>query len=91
MKSLLPTANNWPLTIIPIRSAKISASSRWCVVKIIVFPSPLIFSRIYQIALLEYASIPEVGSSRKITFESPIKLIANDSFLIDPPERVLTN
>jgi hypothetical protein len=33
-------------------------------------------------------SIPEVGSSKIINFESPIKAIPVDSLLFYPPERV---
>lgn len=44
----------------------------------------------FQIALLDKASIPEVGSSRKMTYELPTKDIAKDSFLFDPPDNAET-
>lgn len=53
--------------------------------------SSLILSKIYHIYRLEYASIPDVGSSKNIIFEFPTKLIPRESFLLDPPESVLTN
>jgi hypothetical protein len=71
--------------MIPILSAKISASSKWCVVKIIVLFSYLILSRILHIALLEKASIPEVGSSKNMIFAPPTNDIAKLNFLLDPP------
>jgi hypothetical protein len=91
IKSLLPTANNNPLDIIPILSAKISASSKWWVVNMIVLFSYFMRSSIFQIDLLEFASIPEVGSSKKIIYASPIKLSDKDNFLIEPPESSPTN
>ena len=36
--------------------------------------------------LLEYASMPAVGSSKTITLDSPVKAIATESFLFCPPE-----
>lgn len=90
MKSDVPTAINCPLDIIPIRSASISASSKWWVVSMIVLLSYLIFSRISHMALLENASIPEVGSSRNMILESPTNAIANDSFLLEPPDNSAT-
>lgn len=91
MKSLVPTASNEPRDIIPIRSASISASSKWWVVRIIVLLSYLIFSRIDHITLLEYASIPEVGSSKITIFESPTSAIAKDNFLFSPPDKTFAN
>lgn len=38
-----------------------------------------------QIILLETGSIPEVGSSKNIIFELPIRAIPIDSFLLFPP------
>ena len=53
--------------------------------------SCLIFSRIVHITLREYASIPEVGSSRITILESPTSAIAKDNFLFSPPESTFAN
>lgn len=91
MKFEVPTANNYPFDIIPILFAKTSASSKWCVVKINVLFSYLIFNNIFHIALLEYASIPDVGSSKNMIFESPIKDIAKLNLRYDPLDNVYIN
>lgn len=41
--------------------------------------------------LLDYASIPLVGSSKKMTEDPPINAIANDNFLLLPPLNSLIN
>lgn len=40
---------------------------------------------------LELGSRPDDGSSRKITFDLPMRALASDSFLLFPPERFFTN
>jgi len=42
-----------------------------------------------QINLLTEASHPEVGSSKYINLDPPIKAIATESLLFYPPERFL--
>lgn len=42
-------------------------------------------------ALLENASMPDVGSSRNTIFDYPINAIPNDNFRLDPPDNTLTN
>ena len=39
--------------------------------------------------LLAVKSIPAVGSSKSTNLDPPIRAIATDSFLLDPPERFL--
>ena len=73
---------------IPILSDKAYASSRWWVVRTIVFPSSLSCWIIPQIVLLVFGSIPEEGSSKNISSLSPIAAHAKHSFLLFPPERV---
>lgn len=51
----------------------------------------LILARIFQIARLEYASIPEVGSSKNIIWASPTKAKASDNFLFEPPDSFPTS
>lgn len=41
-------------------------------------------------ALLDTGSIPEVGSSKNTTLDPPKIAIANESFLLLPPESVFT-
>ena len=53
------------------------------------FNHSLIFAIDVLSHLLEYGSTPAVGSSRNITFGSPIRAIPTDSFLFCPPERFL--
>lgn len=84
MKSLVPTARSYPFAIIPILSASTSASSRWWVVRTMVLSSVLTYSKISQMALLDIASIPEVGSSKNTTLEPPIRAIQRESFLLLP-------
>ena len=54
----------------------------------------VLFARIFKISfhvrILMCASMPVVGSSKIINFGSPIKLIANESLLLIPPENVDT-
>ncbi len=40
---------------------------------------------------LDVGSKPEEGSSKNIILDFPIKAFANDTFLLLPPERFLTN
>ena len=89
MYSLLPQANNLPAAIIAILSAKTSASSKWWVVKTNVLSYFFTFSNIYQITLLDIASIPLVGSSKNIIEDPPMKANANDNFLLFPPLKML--
>ena len=44
-----------------------------------------------QIALLEYGSTPEVGSSKITVFDSAIKDIATDNFRFIPPDKLHDN
>ena len=46
---------------------------------------------IFHVCCLILASMPVVGSSRTTTLGFPIKLIANESLLFIPPEKVLTS
>jgi hypothetical protein len=48
----------------------------------------LFFFSMSQSLRLAVVSIPDVGSSSMITFESPIIEIATDSFLFSPPDSV---
>jgi hypothetical protein len=48
----------------------------------------LSISHIYLLALV---SIPDVGSSSKIIFESPINAIPTDNLLFCPPDKVEAN
>lgn len=66
-------------------SDKYSASSKNYVVNINVFPSAFSYSIISQIILLEFGSIPEVGSSRIIIYDPPMIALARLSFLLFPP------
>lgn len=91
MKSDFPTISNYPLFIIPILSAKASASSRWCVVKMIVLFSYFKVSRISHNYLLDTESIPLVGSSKRIILEPPIRAIPKFNFLLFPPDKCLAN
>jgi hypothetical protein len=43
--------------------------------------------RSYQMYLRAEVSIPEVGSSRMITFEPPVKASATDNLRFCPPDR----
>ena len=45
------------------------------------------FLNMFQRARLAPRSIPEVGSSRRTSFDYPIKAIETESFLLFPPER----
>ena len=50
-----------------------------------------IFLRIAQIDCLEFGSRPELGSSKKIIRDPPIRLLARQSFLLFPPDKFLAN
>jgi len=73
-----------------ILSASFSASSRWCVVKTIALLSRT-FSNIFHIYYRDTGSIPEVGSSRKMIFDPPVRAIPRDSFRLLPPLRFLAS
>ncbi len=82
MKLGVPNVCNLPLLIKAILLHNISASSKWCVVKIIVFPfSYYNFLIISKISLREIGSKPAVGSSRKIIEGLPIIDIPKLNFL----------
>ena len=83
--------NNIPVTTIAILSAKTPASFKWWVVKTKVLPYFLTFSSIYQINLLDNASMPLVGSSKNIIENSPINANANDNFLLFHPLKIFIN
>jgi len=77
--------NKLPFFSIPILSARYSASSKKCVVNMIVFLYAFNFNRISQIYLLDTGSIAEVGSSRNIISELAIIAKPRDNFLLFPP------
>lgn len=86
-----PIVRIWPLAIIPIRSARCSASSIWCVVKTMVLPSSCrTSSKIFQMILRDYGSNPLLGSSKNIIFDFPIKDMAREHFLLFPPDNCPT-
>mmetsp|Transcript_15258 Transcript_15258/g.32477 ORF Transcript_15258/g.32477 Transcript_15258/m.32477 type:complete len:285 (+) Transcript_15258:1877-2731(+) len=71
--------------MIAMRSASSSASSRKCVVRMMVLPS-LCARSSCQMARRECGSMPEVGSSRKMLRESPMSEMAKQSLRFCPPE-----
>lgn len=79
-----------PLTIIPSRVDRASASYIEWVVKITVdcFLYVDILEITFHINLLAFGSIPVEGSSKNIMLGFPIIAIATDSFLLLPPESV---
>ena len=88
--SEVPSATTNPSSIIAIRSANSSASSRYCVVRIIVTPlsrSLLISS---HSTLLEPGSKPVVGSSKNSISGECTRLSPRSNLLFIPPEYVLT-
>ena len=50
-----------------------------------------IFLRIAQMDCLELGSRPELGSSRKIMRDPPIRLLARHNFLLLPPDKFLAS
>lgn len=81
----VPSVCNLPLLIKAILLHSISASCRWCVVNIIVFPfSYCNFLIKSKISLREIGSNPDVGSSRNITEGLPIIDIPKLNFLKVP-------
>ncbi len=88
IKALVPIHNSWPLLMMDILSANLSASSRKWVVRMMVLFSFLICSRMSHIAYLLTGSKPLVGSSKYTILLPPIRLIPNDSFLLNPPDNI---
>ena len=60
----------------------------WVVIRTVLLD--LILRISFQVRILMWASIPVVGSSKIISFGSPIKLIAKDKRRRIPPENVDT-
>lgn len=77
--------------MIPMTWESYYAYSKWWVVKIRERSGVLSVFIIFQIPWRELGSRPDEGSSKKITFDFPIKAFAKESFLLFPPERFLTN
>ena len=73
-----------------MRSARWSASSRYCVVRKIVTPSAARSRMLSHTARRLRGSSPVVGSSRKITCGEPARVIARSSRRRIPPEYVDT-
>ena len=71
-----------------IRSARCSASSRCCVVSSTVVPPSASSRTVLQTSLRDCGSSPVVGSSRKSTGGSPMRLIAMSRRRRMPPEYV---
>ena len=68
----------------------ISASSMWCVERMMVLPS-LWRRRKSQICLRANGSTPAVGSSRMMVRDPPTKANKIDSFLFIPPDKCLAS
>ena len=86
----VPLAMIRPSWRIAIRSASCSASSRYCVVSSTVVPCPASSLTLLHTSMRDCGSSPVVGSSRKITGGSPIRLIAMSRRRRIPPEYVDT-
>ena len=69
-----------------MRSARCSASSRYCVVNSTVAPDAASCRTVFQTSMRDWGSSPVVGSSRKTTAGSPIRLIAMSRRRRMPPE-----
>ena len=82
----VPSAMIRPSWRIAIRSASCSASSRYCVVSSTVVPWPASSRTVLQTSSRDCGSSPVVGSSRKSTGGSPIRLIAMSRRRRMPPE-----
>mmetsp|Transcript_6217 Transcript_6217/g.10563 ORF Transcript_6217/g.10563 Transcript_6217/m.10563 type:complete len:150 (+) Transcript_6217:412-861(+) len=80
---------SFPSPTIAILSARASASSMAWVVKTTVFSFFNSLMRL-QTDLLDTGSMPVVGSSRKMTLGFPMTLMATESRLFIPPEKVNT-
>jgi hypothetical protein len=79
---------SFPFERMAIRLERCSASSRWWVVRMIDLFSFSIDFKMPQMACLELGSRPELGSSRKMSLEPPMRLFARQSFLLFPPDRL---
>lgn len=87
--TFVPLATTLPLLIINILSDTHSAYYiLWVVKRTVLFP--LNYRIIFHVEKRILASIPVVGSSKTTNLGSPIKLIAKESLLLIPPEKVLT-
>ena len=82
----VPSATSLPPAMIPTRSASLSASSRYWVVRKTVVPSSFSFSTSSQIAWRLTGSRPVVGSSRKRTAGSWTSAAARSRRRRIPPE-----
>ena len=83
----VPSATMWPWSMIPTRSARTSASSRYCVVRKTVTPSSLARrSTSSQSAVRLWTSRPVVGSSRKRIRGRCTSASARSSLRFIPPE-----
>ena len=79
-----------PSRRIAIRSARCSASSRYCVVSRTVVPCSASSLTACHTSIRAWGSSPAVGSSRKMTCGSPMRLIAISRRRRIPPEYVDT-
>ena len=84
----VPSAMIRPSCRTAIRSASCSASSRYCVVSRMVVPRPASSRIVCQTSSRDCGSSPVVGSSRKSTGGSPMRLIAMSRRRRMPPEYV---
>ena len=83
----VPSATIWPRWMIPTRSARTSASSRYCVVRKTVTPSPLASRPTsLQSAVRLCGSSPVVGSSRNRMLGSCTSASARSRRRFIPPE-----
>src|SRR6478752_3218754 len=86
----VPSAMMRPWWSTAIRSARCSASSRYCVVSRTVVPRPASSCTVFHTSMRDCGSSPVVGSSRKSTGGSPMRLIAMSRRRRMPPEYVDT-
>ena len=91
INSRLPTIINFPCDIIAILLDNYSAYYKWWVVKIIQRFSLSIVFKISQIDCLEFGSNPELGSSKNINLDPPIRLFAKHNLRLFPPDKFLAN
>jgi hypothetical protein len=79
-----------PFSITQIQSVSLSASSRWCVVRMMVLRVRLREEKTSQTLMRLRGSRPEVGSSKISSPGRPRMAIAMDSFRLLPPDSYLT-
>lgn len=88
INSRFPTMISFPLDRMAIRLDNYYASSRWCVVRMMDLFSLYMDFNMPQMACLEFGSRPELGSSRNMSLDPPIRLFARQSFLLFPPDKL---